>query len=281
MKPILKWVGGKQRLLDAVFASFPASMNNYIEPFVGGGSVLLRLLELEEKKEIEVRGRIYAYDINPHLIALYQHVQSHPRDLGQRIAEYMAGYESAECKKAHYYQLRATYNAAAAGIDRSALFVVLNKLCFRGMYRESASGFNVPFGHYKKTPKVPSIEELEKLSAALQRVVFAQADFRESLPTAQPGDFLYCDPPYYPLKKESFTGYCSSGFDEAAHDALFQRLLQLSDVSFALSNADVPYVTKLFGHYNIKKIRVTRAINAKNPGSTAGEVIIDNLRRSA
>lgn len=71
IKPILKWVGGKIQIIE----TFPKEIDDYHEPFVGGGSVLLKLLE---SNEINVKGNIYAYDLNESLINLYKNIQKKP-----------------------------------------------------------------------------------------------------------------------------------------------------------------------------------------------------------
>ena len=78
-KPFLKWVGGKTQILDEVLRLFPKQIQNYHEPFLGGGSVLLGLLS--QKATIQVSGKIYASDINPALIGLYTNIQTRVDDV--------------------------------------------------------------------------------------------------------------------------------------------------------------------------------------------------------
>ena len=41
LKPVVKWVGGKRQLLEDIAPLVPSSPTIYVEPFVGGGAVLL------------------------------------------------------------------------------------------------------------------------------------------------------------------------------------------------------------------------------------------------
>ena len=41
LKPIIKWPGGKEKELEFIFPNAPTKINNYYEPFVGGGSVFM------------------------------------------------------------------------------------------------------------------------------------------------------------------------------------------------------------------------------------------------
>lgn len=48
LKPVLKWVGGKRQLLDAIMPYIDKDCSTYVEPFIGGGAVLF---ELKPKKQ--------------------------------------------------------------------------------------------------------------------------------------------------------------------------------------------------------------------------------------
>ena len=43
IKPIIKWVGGKMKIMDKVIDNIPEKFNDYYEPFLGGASVFLNM----------------------------------------------------------------------------------------------------------------------------------------------------------------------------------------------------------------------------------------------
>ena len=88
--------------------------------------------------------------------------------------------------------------------------------------------------------------------------------------------FVYLDPPYAPIKANSFVGYVSEGFNLDTHKLLFDKIKKLKNVKFIMSNAKVDLVMKNFEDYNIEDIIAKRAINSKNPGLLTTEVLIYN-----
>jgi DNA adenine methylase len=294
-KPFLKWVGGKTQILDAVLDKFPKKMYNYHEPFLGGGSVLLAVLSLQKQQKIEIKHNIYAYDINKSLINAYIHLQQNKEELYQFIEFYKYEYNNIEgtiinrkpdnisdaksSKESYYYWLRIKYNAINKdSIESSALFMFINKTCFRGMYREGPNGFNVPFGHYKVLPTIITRKELDYISDLIKDVKFMHSDFKDSILNIKVKDFVYFDPPYAPILDTSFVGYVLNGFDLDTHIILFNEIKKLANnnIKFVMSNAHVKLVLDAFDEYDREDIIARRAINSKNPGSTSIEVIIYN-----
>jgi DNA adenine methylase len=142
------------------------------------------------------------------------------------------------------------------------------------MYREGPNGFNVPYGHYKKTPTIITEHDLTFISDLIKDVEFIQSDFSSSFQNLNTGDFVYLDPPYAPENDKSFVGYVADGFNLDMHTKLFDEITKMNDIHFVMSNAKVDLVTDYFKDYNCVDITARRAINSKNPGSTTTEVII-------
>ena len=296
IKPILKWVGGKTQIMDKLISEFPTEINNYHEIFLGGGSVLLTFLCYVKEKKIKLNGCVYAYDVNEPLIYVYKNIQSNELELYNEIVFLINNFnscgegeinrkpknlsEAKQTKENYYYFIRSEYNKLVnkKTVFSSAMFIFLNKTCFRGLFRVGPNGFNVPYGHYKN-PEIINKKHLEEVSKLIQDVHFECCDFKNSLKNIKTNDYTYLDPPYAPEKETSFVGYTENGFNLENHTALFELIHKLTEKGnkMMMSNADVKLVRDNFkNNYSIKSILCKRSINSKNPEAKAKEVIIQN-----
>lgn len=303
VKPVIKWVGGKTTSLEYLMGSFPYEVNDYYEPFLGGGSVLLEYLyHIKDGLRI-IKGKITASDSNEALIYMYKNIQNNKDILYKELLKLEDNYKNIlidkeviprkknkqqnndpkSSRENYYYYIRDLYNQEKnkKNIKSSAMFIFLNKTGFRGLYRTSQNGFNVPFGNYKN-PTIADKINLNNVSNLIQNVNFVCDDYKNILKTVKPNDFVYLDPPYYPIGEQSFVGYNKEGFSSEEHNKLFNlcRDLHTKKVRFALNNADVQYIKDLFNDKKVYYIEETpevkRAINIKNPESTIGEILITN-----
>jgi len=302
VKPFLKWVGGKTQIIHDVLALFPKQIHNYHEPFLGGGSVLLALLS---DKSITVSGRIYASDINPHLIALYKNIQHHPEQLIEEVKKLADEYakcsgsvinrkpatieEAMTSPESYYFWIRSRFNlitkdalymTVLASIQASAMLLFLNKTCFRGLYREGPRGFNVPFGNYKN-PTIIDETHIREVSALIRDVIFTCEPYVNSLVRVSghpEGDFVYLDPPYAPETSTSFVSYTADGFSLKDHKILFS-ICDKIEARMLMSNSDVALVNEAFAgpQYTKKTVSCKRSINSKSPDSRTNEVLITNI----
>jgi DNA adenine methylase len=308
-KPFIKWVGGKTQIIDKISNKFPAEINNYREAFLGGSSVLLALLSYVKCGAIKVNGNIYACDVNEPLIYTYKNIQTRHIELYDALQTIIRDFsdcsvsgdskanrkpenilEAKVSKENYYYWIRSRYNKLCLeekkGILGSAMFIFLNKTCFRGLFRVGPNGFNVPYGHYKN-PEIINKGHLEEIHNLIQGVIFECCDFTISLKDVEPNDFVYLDPPYAPENATSFVGYTEKGFGIESHNNLFTLIHNLTAAKepkepkvpkVLLSNADVPLVRDNFTseQYVILQILCKRSINSKNPDAKTNEVIISN-----
>lgn len=300
MKPILKWVGGKSQIIDKIFDKFPSEIENYFEPFCGGGSVFLGLLNKIENKEIVLNGKLYINDKNSILIELYKYIKNEPKKFIKGIKEISEHYNKAlyikqsprhkhevninddideiikQGKSYVYYYYRNKFNKIDNNKEKAIIFLFLNKTCFRGLFREGKNGFNVPFGNYKN-PTIYKESEIATLSLILNKykIKFSNTDFKDFCKNVKENDFVYLDPPYYPLKSSSFVSYKEGGFDENKHKELVELCKSFKN-KFLHSNSWCEFNVKNYSNFHQNKILCKRRINCKNPSDNDYEILIFN-----
>ncbi|WP_456479545.1 DNA adenine methylase [Nautilia sp.] len=263
-KPFIKWVGGKRGVLSQILPYVPKKFNNYFEPFVGGGALFFELYNLGLLKN----KKVYLFDKNEELVNAYKVVKSNPFGLIEKLKEF----ENKHSKE-FYYEIRETDRKENFKnfdpVLRAARFIYLNKTCFNGLYRVNKKGyFNVPIGRYKN-PKICDEEAILSASGALKNATVKASDFSEVLNYAEKGDFVYFDPPYYPLNKTSnFTSYTDGGFLEEEQRRLYEVFEKLSQkgVYVLESNSDTEYIKNLYKKYEINFVNVNRLVNSKAGG---------------
>lgn len=287
--PILRWTGGKRRLLPQLLALFPASTTRYLEPFFGGGAVYFALVAAGRAAPDTAT----VADLNPALVALYRHLS---RDVDALLAE-LRGLDAARRAEiaaggdgqTHYLTVRAQINevlpAAAEDLDvgDAARVLYLNRTGFNGLWRVNGSGkLNVPWGKLAN-PMVVNEPLLRSVAAALpapERIL--HVDYQQVSRTARAGELLYCDPPYIPhTLTASFTKYTPDDFTRRDQHTLAGHLVGLAEdgVDVVASNADDlgGVARRIFGGANagpsgwhLLQVSVTRSVSAK--ASTRGSV---------
>lgn len=253
--PVVKWVGGKRQLMDALTPLFPKRITSYCEPFLGGGAVLF---QLQPRKAL-------VNDVNTELIQMYQVIRDH-------IDELIAELQKHPNDSGHYYEVRdwdrdrETYEKMDR-IQRAARIIYLNKTCYNGLFRVNNSGeFNTPFGHYKN-PNIVNEQTLRAVSRYFQQaeITFCNTDYAEVLSGVQKGTFVYLDPPYDPVSDTAnFTGYAKGGFGREEQIRLRECCDDLNrrGIKFMLSNSATDFIKEQYGAYNITIVKAKRAINS-------------------
>ena len=293
VRPFVKWAGGKGSLIPQLNNFYPYELKNgiierYIEPFVGGGAVLIDILQKYNVQDA------YAFDINIDLINSYNVIKNNVEELivNLKIMETEYIQLEQEERKNYFYNKREEYNNYTLekneqNIQRAAQFIYLNRTCFNGLYRVNKNGkFNVPMGSHKN-PTICDEENLRRLSKLIQNVQFQYGDYRKSMEYVNENTFVYFDPPYRPLNVTSgFTSYTKEDFndDNQKELATFYRQLNERNAKLMLSNSNPKNTNKedtffdnIYQGFNIDEIYASRMINANSNGrGKISEILVTN-----
>lgn len=296
--PFVKWAGGKGQLVETIEKRFPSefgkSINRYIEPFVGGGALLIHILSDPKYKNVN---DIYINDVNIKLINTYLAIQKSVEKICELLKKYQDEYnqpfdtkeERNEFRKKYYYHQRDEFNKFTdedisqafqygnPNIESAALFIFLNRTCFNGLYRVNRKGdYNVPMGSYSN-PKIFDEENLKALSGLFQRVNLKSGPYYELSNLIDDHTLVYCDPPYRPLTvTASFTSYSKYDFNDDDQKALAEwahKMYIENRGYFILSNADPhnsnesdDFMDEIYSDFTIERIKAKRRISRNVEG---------------
>jgi DNA adenine methylase len=265
-QPFLKWVGGKAQLLVQFDEFLPLKIDRYVEPFIGGGAVFFHL------KHRFPQMRAFLRDNNDELINAYKAVRDYPKELMCRLDRHLVAFLAD--RETYYYLTRSKHHLPKAEIvERAARMIFLNKTCYNGLWRVNSRGeFNVPIGSHKN-PALYDEENILAASRALEGVHLDTKDFRDTLDETRRGEFVYIDPPYFPVSPTaSFTSYTKDEFggeQQRELAALFAAAAQRG-VRLMLSNSDTDFIRKLYHKFKTYTVRARRMVNCD--GTKRGQI---------
>ena len=248
----VKWAGGKKQLLVQFNKFFPEKIERYFDVFAGGGAVAFYVIQKYQPKEV------FISDTNKELIDTYEVIRDNLEELIKILKEHKEKHN-----KDYFYEIRKQKPENLSKVQRAGRFIYLNKSCFNGLYRVNSKGeFNVPIGS-SKNPAILPEEDLRLISKLLKGVTIKHMSFEGILDYARKGDFVYLDPPYYPLKKESFTTYTAGKFLQKEQEQLREIFGELDKrgCKVMLSNSDTSFIKNLYKGYKTHIVRASRMIN--------------------
>lgn len=267
IKPFVKWAGGKNGLINSLISFIPKNFNSYFEPFVGGGALFFYLKNLN----ILNSKKIYLNDKNAELINAYKQIKINPNKLLEEL-EILKNNHSKE----YFYKIRNLDRDfdfySLSEVFRAARFIYLNKTCFNGLCRYNAKGnFNTPMGSYEN-PKIYDKDLIFSVHEVLKNVSITNKDFEVVSLKAKKGDFVYFDPPYYPLNKtSSFVSY-TDNFSANEQIRLYKlfKMLDYEGIKVLQSNSNTDFIKELYKDFEIIEVISKRAINCK--GDKRGKI---------
>jgi DNA adenine methylase len=251
-RPFIKWAGGKGKLLPAILPHVPDQIENFHEPFLGSGAVFFALAS-------KFKGKANLCDLNDELVNAWNVVREKPDDLLAEIELYKE-----LNKEEDYYKVRAS--APEGQLQRAGRFFYLNQTAWNGLWRVNKNGvFNVPWG--ARPFRGLDRQAILAASRVLAGAAIDNLDFRDAIARAEPGDFVYLDPPYLPASDTSkFCFYTKKRFTVVDLEELAVLCEQMTyrGINWMMSNRDNERMRKLFAHAKVIPFTTWRSVSAQN-----------------
>ena len=260
-RSFLKWAGGKTRYAEQLVAIAPNYTGRYWEPFMGSAAVFFELRPQQAMLS----------DANPELIVCFQQVAQHPEAV-MKLLDKMPNNPD------FFDSVRKQHGPDLPDLERAARVIYLNKTAFRGLWRVNKKGqYNVPYGAYDRP--YYNRNTMLAASATLKSAEIFEADFADVLQKAEPGDWVYLDPPYIPLSEYSdFKRYTSSQFQDLDQHRLADAMLDASarGVLLTMTNSETPTTRKIFSNFKPTRIPTRREINLNPANRKSWDLVFTN-----
>lgn|GEM_PF-149351 len=305
LKSILSYPGGKQRIADKLIEKIPDRVENWYEPFFGGGSVTLNYLQ--SYKSLATKHIIVADKYEPLInfwkvfrqdnFRLYNITKEILEDYFPSLLEYNNVLKTSRLKEkaleegASFFNLHRantesltadnkdeSNNSCSDNVERAAKFFLRNKMSFSGT--TDSGGMSdacvLRFNYHRLEP----IKNME-LYNLVQRVEFNCCDYTELFKQATENDFLFLDPPYF-----FETGIGMYGEKSSTHKG-FDHLKFKSDVEnlkskWLLTYGDRVLIRQLYKDYAIEDLHISYSMCRVKTDTTldGAEVLISNLEEN-
>jgi|TARA_B100001059_G_scaffold59272_1_gene54633 DNA adenine methylase len=187
LKTPLRYPGGKSRVAKTLLEKFPSEINEFREPFVGGGSVAL----LFSQKYPDVP--IWINDKYVYLYSFWKMLQERGDELSDTL--YNIKVENSTEEKAKELFVSAKAEISNADTFRQAvLFWILNKCSYSGLTENSS--FSKTASNQNFTTR--GAHNLKNISEIIQHWRITNLDYQTVMNTEEglSNTFIFLDPPY-------------------------------------------------------------------------------------
>lgn len=275
MKPFLKWMGGKQKVIQYLEPFLPKEYNTYYEPFVGGGAMLFYLAP--DKAVIN--------DKNKYLMNCYRFIRENPNEFIDNVQLNFNSIKNeldSNDRRKVYYDIRSKFNNKIIkneyDLDMAVYFYVVLRTCFNGVFQVNKQNiFNNSMGRIDS--QILDEQNLLEISRYLKNVNIMSEDYKICCETAKENDFIFFDSPY----DDSFTRYTTEQFDKKKQTELRDLVVDLTKkgVKCMLTNNNTEFINNLFADDMFYKnyIITQRSVNTKAP-TQAKEIVITNYKEN-
>lgn len=243
MKPFLSYIGSKQKFMNKLDPLFPEKINNYYEPFVGGGSVLFYL-----NKHYNIN-KNYINDIDSDVINVYKTIKNNTPKLLESLEE-INKYSS---KKDFNKAVESFNNLKNTKILEAALYIYLNKRSFNGNLKYDKDNLlNASYSENKKHSNIYKENNINEVKNLLKKTKITTKEYNKflNIQNFKNDDFVFLDPPYL---VDNVNQYYKNTFDYNDYEKLKEicDTLDKQHIKFMLTTNKHLKLKELFKKYNI------------------------------
>ncbi len=254
IKTCLRYPGGKFYGAKHILPLCRTDHKNYIEPFVGGGSIFLG-------KEPAIKLN-WLNDLDSDLINFYKVVQN--EKTRQELLQMLRNEEAHKVRHKEILNIEPQNN-----IEKAFKYFYLNRTSFSGIMK------NPRWGYLLGSSVTPDRwkDIINPVSEKLKGAKLTNLDFRKVLNRFKDdtSTLIYLDPPYFKASKSIY----KHEFSKQDHLDLV-KILKTTKAKFILSYENCPEIRELYNWAKIKEIKF-RYYMSEARRQNGNEVIITNF----
>ena len=245
MKTLIPYIGSKKNLLKKLQPMFPVKINNYYEPFIGGGSVLFFI---NENNNIN---KNYINDLNKDVINVYKSIKTHSKVLCNHLDKL-----NIKCTKEEFDELIKIFNENKNDkVLLAAIYIFVCKRSFNGKLNVKNNIIRPYFAKQFQNSDIYEKDNILSIKKILSKTKITNFSYDEFLNQSifEKDDFVFMDPPYL-TKMTKYLYKDSFDLEE------FNKLKNICDnlnkqgVNFMLTVNKHDILNDIFNTYNIKTI---------------------------
>ncbi|MDR3111399.1 MAG: DNA adenine methylase [Planctomycetaceae bacterium] len=262
IKSPLRYPGGKSRAVDLIASLLP-EFDEFREPFLGGGSVLLYVKQKHPNKTF------WGNDIYPELFKFWQVAQSDITGLLEKIYQWRKQFLIGKELYRFLNQNLTGFN----DLEKAAAFFIFNRITFSGT--TLSGGYSE--GAFTKRFTESSIQRLKPFANVIQNIKITNSDYKELI--TQDGDnvFIFLDPPYYSATKSALYGK-NGNLHKSFNHHEFAKVMKNCEHNWLITYDDSSYIRDLFSFAKIVPYNLMYGMRnvTENSDQNGKEIFISN-----
>lgn len=244
----LRYPGGKSRAIKQILHHVPARIEEYREPFVGGGSVFLAIKCL-------FGNRIHRYvinDLNADLVHFWREAQQCIDELACGVQTFKDDYVEGRA----LWRFMHTDGTMTSQLERAVRYFVLNRITFSGVV--DSGGYSQYAFERRFTQS--SIGRLWRIEPLLRDVEICFGDYESHL--HEPGDdvFIFLDPPYFRATQSRLYGKNGELHTAFDHERFAENMRRCTH-KWLITYDDSPIIRDLFSFAHISEWTLQYGMN--------------------